>query len=109
MKKTLIGLVMCVMAGSALAETPQGSAPLCAVLGEIAENVMIARQNGAALSEMMTVADAAGDDTSARQLLTEIILAAYETPRFSVEGNQRRAAQDHRAMVETTCYRAAGG
>jgi hypothetical protein len=75
------------------------SAINCATLGEMALLIMQNRQAGASLSGLMETAN--GDP-----LLIQIILTAYEAPRWSTPANMRRAEEDFSNDVMLDCYRA---
>ena len=77
------------------------SANNCAVLGEVALLIMKNRQAGASLSGLMEIAE--GDP-----LLIQIILAAYELPRWSTPANISRAEEDFSNEVMLDCYRGSG-
>ena len=75
---------------------------ICPIIGELAETVMRNRQNGVSLSEMMGVANNA--DGVLQPVIREMVLEAYDGPRYSVPDNQDEAVQDFRNDIELVCY-----
>lgn len=69
---------------------------MCKSLGGLAETVMIGRQRGIAMSEMMALAP--------NDLTRSILIDAFKQPRMNAEDNKRRQVEDFRARVEWTCY-----
>ena len=95
MKKTLIAFVL----GLTLA----GPVAACEGLGQLAEELMVARQMGIPMSRVMEVAEAAwGDEDVA--LLHALVEQAYLIPRFETPEYQQRAIADYRNDVELACY-----
>lgn len=82
--------------------TGQTTPDRCQEIGYIAEFIMQQRQNGAAMSAMMS---AFGAD----ELQRWMVVAAYERPRMSTPSNQERQIQDFRNDVELICYSQAEG
>lgn len=83
-----------------IAATAQ-EAPHCEGVGDLAEAVMMHRQNGTPMSTLMAIAEQNGE---AGEGLAEIILEAYREPRMSVPDNQRRMVEDFRNEIEAICY-----
>ena len=90
-------------AGVALSNTSE----FCSVLGDTSAKIMLARQGGMPMSKMMGIANGLSDDPETKILMTEIIVAAYDVPRYSVEENMTEAVIDFRNDVELECYKAA--
>ena len=85
------------------AKPPENSgADICTALGVLAQQAMLARQAGVPMSTLlgMVRSEPAGFAEVARS----IVIAAYETPRFSTPTVQRRAAEDHRDWAERECF-----
>lgn len=100
MKKTLFSMIVCMMIAGAVpasAQTKQEATDPCLVLSEIAGMVMLNRQNGTSMSKLMQIADG-------NALFEEIIILAYDEPRFSTDSNKRNAVLDFRNEVEHACY-----
>lgn len=91
-----------------LTAAPVAAAPerddICQSVGELAQTLMAARQSGVPMSKVMAVAK--GDDEKAASLLRELVLLAYEKPRFSTAAYRTRAAVDFRDEVELSCWKA---
>lgn len=63
---------------------------------------MKGRQAGIPMNEfMMAIKDQEG-----ASIFNNIIVLAYEQPRFNVERNQKRAIEDFKNEVFLTCYQA---
>jgi len=60
----------------------QETEDLCPTLGDLAEQIMTARQNGAPLSDMMRIA---GDN----DLVTALVLEAYHSNRYTTPAISR--------------------
>lgn len=69
---------------------------VCAQAGSLAAKIMEARQVGVPVSAVISIFE---DDN-----MTAIILAAYQTPRFSSDEYQQRAIADFRNEIEVICY-----
>ena len=70
----------------------------CAIWGDLAEMAMTARQKGVSLSRALR--DVTDD------LVRQVIIDAYEKPRYSGAQFQRREIQDYRSHWELLCYQA---
>jgi hypothetical protein len=97
MKKLLMTLAL----GAVLA----GPAAACEGFGQLAEELMIARQMGVPMSRVMEVAEAGWGDEDV-DLLRQMVVMAYEVPRYATDEYQRRAVADYRNEVELACYQA---
>ena len=75
------------------------SADSCAQLGETARVVMQNRQAGASLSGLMEIAQG-------NELFVQMILTAYEQPRWNTSENKNKAAEDFANEVMLSCYKA---
>jgi len=73
---------------------------LCSQLGRFAEESMEAHQSGLPMEEAMQI-----DDFEAKKLLEEIVIAAYEEPRYSGEGMQQRAVEKFRDEIYLACVK----
>ena len=86
-------LALALVANPLTAETD-----LCKSLGDLAETVMSLRQQGTEMSSMMAISE--------EPFVREMILIAYDQPRFSSAEYQERATRDFRNEVEAGCYEA---
>ena len=75
---------------------------LCALVGQLAESVMLNRQAGLPMSTQLTTIVT----PESPALIQNIIVLAYEQPRFHTPANQRRAVEDFRNDTEAACLRA---
>jgi hypothetical protein len=78
-------------------------ADMCASLSDMARSIMGARQNGAAMSEMIKIAQ--NTDPKLVDLVSSIVVAAYDEPRFSSPEYQREAVDDFGNAVYLTCFK----
>lgn len=85
------------------AQAPEELNALCSSVGNIAEEVMIARQEGTTMSEMMTLATESGEGLF-QEILTDAVKRAYAEPAFRTEDMQRAAIRDFRNTFELECY-----
>lgn len=89
---------------AALAFAPQANAmppETCAAMSEASHNIMLARQHGASVTELLNVLK--GEDQAARSLFIAIIDAAFEAPQMSHPDNQKASAVEFAAKVYTMC------
>ena len=89
--------IIAALATAPIAASAQISASQCSNLGEIAENIMILRQNGVPISRLMSELDP--------EVFGALILFAYEQPRYSSPSFQSRAIEEFRNDMETACYK----
>lgn len=95
---TLRMAALCALvAGPALAEEPKADDHVCKVLGMVAGSIMENRQLGIPLSDML--------DVTPMPLLRQIVLLAYEKPRYYSDEVVREEIQDFRNDIEVECYR----
>lgn len=73
----------------------------CAMIGEIAANIMKIRQTGTPMSETMTLA---GGDPQMAPLMRAMITDAYRVPQYRTEGNRADTIARFRNEVELACY-----
>ena len=76
----------------------------CADMGNLAESIMVARQNGIPISQLVVIIDAAEDSPGANRLYRSIVLEAYERPRFMSASSRTRSIEDFRNDIETFCF-----
>ena len=98
MKRTIIAATIMIAALATQSRAETQSDDPCVIWGDLAENAMTARQAGVPMSTSMSV--------STNDLVREVIMGAYDVPRFGSEGFQRREIQDYRNEWERQCYRA---
>lgn len=91
--KAAVAAVAIVAATSAAAETKQET---CTLIGQLAAVIMEKRQDGVDMSRLMEIADT--------ELVRELVIFAYDTPRFSSEGYKRTAVQDFANEAMGVCY-----
>lgn len=97
--KILIAAALALSAASASAEDLDP----CAYVGGFAEAIMLGRQNGAPMSQYMAAANQSMDK-AVGGVVKELVIQAYQLPRFSTPQMQRRSIQEFRASAEVSCY-----
>lgn len=82
---------------------------VCNAISEMAYNLQKARQVGVSMSKSMQIAESLNTgkpgDKQAVSLIKQMIVRAYEIPRFNNEENQETAAQEFSNMETVRCYR----
>lgn len=73
----------------------------CRMIGQLAKTVMERRQNGAAISDIMS-ADITKEQ---KELLRPMALRAFEIPSFQTEKMQKRAIRNFQSDAELRCYK----
>jgi hypothetical protein len=77
----------------------------CNSLAGLAETIMDGRQQGVSVAKMME-AIANEEEQTAQKLVEELIIAAYDQPRFSTAKMQRRTMEEFRDAVYLQCVKA---
>lgn len=105
-------LTAAALAGALFTATPalaqsQESIARCANLGEYAGMVMEQRQLGTSITDMLTAASVAGEGMDGRivELAQQVILSAYDEPRWHTERRRMEVARDFRNSFEVACLR----
>ena len=101
-----------IIAALALTTTPiaamtQDQQAMCKSLGALAHQVMVNRQAGIALSDMLEALPKGQENADVGKAIIHIVMTAYETPRYSTRTYQIVAAEDYRNDIETACFRRA--
>ena len=78
------------------AESTPSPVDNCIFAGEVARSIMMNRQYGTPISEMLEIAD--GNDA-----FIAVILDAYSQTRYSAEVNRDRAAEEFSSEVTVIC------
>jgi hypothetical protein len=99
MRLTACAVFAALLPGAASAETTAND--LCVSMGESGELTMRARQEGTRMSDLMALADKAGDQ---RATLRDLIKRAYRSPRFSTEEAKQNAIREFANQAELSCY-----
>ena len=76
---------------------------ICKSTGDLAEVIMLNRQQGVAMSALMAVNDSQAN-SALKELITALIKAAYSVPQMSLEANRRDMAARFRNDAEAGCY-----
>ena len=97
--KNLIIAAALTLSLTAFAEDPQTD--VCDQLNIMAEAIMEARQSGVEMRDMIRITR----EENMPGYVTEIIIRAYEMPRFSVERNKQNAIKDFQNEIYLQCIR----
>lgn len=77
-------------------------AEYCATISKLSETVMTTRQRGISLNQMLEVTSEA---TAGDELAKQMILDAFDQPRFSTASLQVRTIEDFRDKWTLICHR----
>ena len=77
---------------------------ICPSLGDMAEQIMRARQRGVSMSEMMQLMPVDDGSDPVIPVARLMVISAFEGPRFQTERHQWRTIEDFRADWELICY-----
>lgn len=104
MKKTsfMVTVLILFLSGQLYA---QDKLAVCNSISSLAETIMKQRQNGAPMSEMMRIAGEAGGALG--KVGEELVIMAYEKPRYRTENYQQRAIEDFRDSAHLECVKQA--
>lgn len=97
-----IAILMLAMATAAPVQAEEAAGMTCTTMGDLAQNIMRARQNGVSPALLVKVTTEPLPE-QARQAMQNFVMSAYQIPRFSTPENVERAVQDFRAMTELGC------
>ena len=97
--KNLITAAALTLSFTAFAEEAQTD--VCDGLNRMARSIMNARQSGMEMRQLIEVVR--GNEAS--EIAIEIIIRAYEMPRFSVEKNKQNAIKDFQNEIYLQCIR----
>ena len=97
--KNLIIAAALTLSFTAFAE--EAELDVCGELNNLARSVMNARQAGMEMRQLIQIVK----DNEAGELAIEIIIRAYEKPRYSVEKNKQNAIKDFQNEIYLQCIR----
>lgn len=101
MKLTTI-LLVSALTGSAFSAPAIGASKNnCAEIADLAGSMMRNRQAGIDMSEMIAIVAKSG----VGELVTPIVIAAYEQPRFDTPSYQKKAITDFKNEVMLACMK----
>jgi hypothetical protein len=83
--------------------TRESITDFCSGIETLAEAIMISRQEGVAVSELMKIADKSTSVLSSIQRL--MITEVFEKPRFTVGINKTEAIEDYKNGWFLSCYK----
>lgn len=103
--RLLIGALIMAFSGAAYADNSLPVAhTLCATIGDIGNEVMLNRQLGVSMGTLL--APIANDDADKfTQNMRNIVVTAFDTPRYQTESMRRIAAEEHRNWAERECFK----
>jgi uncharacterized protein YlaN (UPF0358 family) len=77
--------------------------PQCYALGQLAEVIMLDRQQGKSPTEVLE-RYVLPQDTERQDLVRDIVFRAFELPAFANHGSQQTSVQEFRNEIELECY-----
>jgi len=79
---------------------------VCGEIAGTAEVVMQSRQDGISMSKIMQVLDSNAEmDESTKKLMRDMLIAAYELPRFSTEKVKKETIENFRDQYYLGCVK----
>jgi hypothetical protein len=76
----------------------------CLLIGQLAKGIMTARQSGTPMSKVINLLG--GEASTINDLARQLIIDAYEQPRFSGDKYQQRAITEFENEAMVMCYKA---
>jgi len=107
MKSVIAGLVItivCFSFSNSWAENKELLYKSCAGIANAAETVMTNRQLGIAMQKMIKVVNKE-DNKIIRNEMLDMVIRAYETPRYSTKKMKNEAISDFRDMYYLHCIK----
>lgn len=77
----------------------------CQSVASLSKSIMEARQNGADVTKAMNVFKDE-EKPATRKMMQELVISAYEKPRYSISSNKVQAALDFKNETYIACIRA---
>lgn len=105
MKIKAVVLIAAMLGSPAYAQSAV-SVELCSAVGNLAENIMTARQARIPLADILLVVDVTDPDI--RELARAIVFTAYKQPVMSFNNTKAQTIDNFRNTVEISCYEARG-
>ena len=103
MKKIILSAGFCaVLLFSAVIPTKADSLELCSSIGESAEKIMEARQLGISMEILMNKLPEEGPT---RNLMQNVLIMAYDSPRYSTEKYRSESIKDFRNLWYLECIK----
>lgn len=102
MKYGAMALLVMALPGYAIAEEAKGWRELCSETGDLARKIMTARQGGFSMDSMFALV---GDS----EMGQDIVISAYETPRYSTAKMQDRAVSEFANQTQLQCIKSIRG
>jgi hypothetical protein len=96
MKSLIIG-VLCFVYSIPAVSVDDDCHDLCVVMANAGEVIMKGHQKGYPMKEMMATYSGAGDT------IDQLIMVAYDSPRYSTEESQQKAIGEYRDKVYLEC------
>ena len=110
MKHTTLTIAATLIASAASTYAPRSIADdVCAPIEGSARATMEARQSGVPLSTSIGIANNSGGTKNTKELLTAMVLEAYEQPRYSTERMQQRSVRAFTDDWYLQCLKAHNG
>jgi hypothetical protein len=100
-KITLILMISILVSGISVAEEEIKDGDYCAAFHEIAKSIMLQRQDGTSIAEMM---GRFSEDNKINELARTFILEAYKLPKWDIDKLKVKAVDDFANNVALGCY-----
>lgn len=97
-----ISILAIIVIASIFFSFPAKADKYCKEVAEVAKITMIARQTGVSIVETLQTVQGTKEQ---QELLTEIIIMAYNTPRYLGKKAQNRSITEFENMVYLTCIK----
>lgn len=97
-----LATIMCIFFIAMPAHAEDDWRAMCNSVASIAETIMKARQDGVSMAKMMEIPEPEGSNGLGEGL----IIAAYESPRYSTEEMQTRSIEEFRDKAYLQCVKA---
>lgn len=93
---------------TALAEKPDAAslASFCRSTSKTAEEIMSARQVGVPMRKLVELSEKQGMSSAAREVIDQIVLAAYRHPRYSTDARRQETVIEFGNEVLLDCMNA---
>ncbi|WP_113155911.1 hypothetical protein [Nitratireductor sp. OM-1] len=92
------------LAAPSYAQSSNDETDKCYAIGHLAKGLMKARQAGVPIGKTMEIARSS-TDAAVTRLAEEMVIMAYDRPRYSTDSAQERAVSDFINDAQLMCYK----
>lgn len=100
MKKLLMAVAVAVMFSA-----PVQAKDNCEGVSEIANSIMVARQSGVAMKEMVVIVNNSDFEAEVKGVLIEMVVLAWEQPAYSSPEYQKKIIREFTDMFYLQCVK----